>query len=325
MIAMSLFLTSCDTNEEIIVPQDDTSLFDVELDVAEGSGTPNETVNVDPAVKSTVKSKITFTSTDLDMKRLYITIDVNGQGEEIFAPTENVDDKADGSIDITTANSKGIEYQFELPVPDTVDNGTVVYKFWATSGKGDFRDIEKRFVAGPGTITLVYGNGTDPAATVKSYTGIQLDAPLGDGTSDTFFSVANGDIYKISEGEEFSAFWDFGYYYLNSTPNAHFSSPSEYRTDVIDIPTVAVTTVDELNSCFFSYSTLSEADFDAITVAGDLDSVTASTEEDLAGIEEGDILEFIDNYGKKGLIKVVEIEPGFNAGDYIIFDLKVQP
>jgi len=58
--------------------------------------------------------------------------------------------KADGSIDLDGSNQKEIDFTFDLPTPD-IDNGSIVYKFWTTTGKGDFRDATKRLGLGVGT------------------------------------------------------------------------------------------------------------------------------------------------------------------------------
>jgi hypothetical protein len=68
-----------------------------------------------------------------------------------------------------------------------------------------------------------------------------------------------------------------------------------------------------------------DLDFDAVVSASDLDDVSSSTSETLTNLTVGDVLEFVDNYGKKGMIKVTAIEGTWNNGDYIELDIKVQP
>jgi hypothetical protein len=65
--------------------------------------------------------------------------------------------------------------------------------------------------------------------------------------------------------------------------------------------------------------------FDGVVLSGDLDNIVPSTNQSISGLEVGSVLEFVDNYGKKGLIKITEIDPGFNNDDFIQFDVKIQP
>lgn len=332
--AMALFAISCDDNEEIKV--DPNAEFDAVLEVSEtGTANPNVDVAVDANTASTIKAKVAFTSTTKSMKRLYITQNIKGEGETIYEPTENIDLKGDGAVDLEGGDDKAFEYQFSLPVPSGVGTGTVVYKFWTTDGNGDFRDQTKRLAVGPGTITLEYGTGTNPGAgtaPVKSYSAKILAAPLTDGSSNTFISLSDGTIYKINQGAEFAAFWDFGYYYRGDQGGACLASTSAYEDSFenvtthqkfVDVDGIAGTT--DLNDCYFRLSTtLSSADFDAVDTAGDLTFATPTAQK-ITGLEVGDIIEFVDNYGNKGLIRVTDIVGTFNSTDYIEIDIKIQP
>lgn len=322
-----MLATSCDDNEELIITDPDAE-FDGVLEVAEGSGGPSVNITVNPAIQSEVSVRVAFTSTMSNMRRLYITQNIAGQGDEPFSLQGSVDNKADGSLDIPAASSNDIEYELSLPVPNTITEGTVVYRLWTTSGRGDYRMEDKRLVAGVGTVTLTYG-GVNPAAQVKSFTAKLLAAPLADGSSNTFISLTDGSIFRIDQGEEFAAFWDFGYYYgasgVSAGQEASFASTSAYEESFgfVDVDVVAGTT--ELNNAFFALSSLTSEDFDAVTVAGDLNSIAVPSSQKINNLEVGDIIEFVDNYGNKGLIRVVAIVPGFDATDSITIDIKVQP
>ncbi|MEP2771805.1 MAG: hypothetical protein ABJH05_06630 [Fulvivirga sp.] len=320
-ITSSLFLASCDDNEEIAVDPD--AQFDVVLDLEEGGGGDMASVTVDANTQSTILAKVTFVSTNESMRRLYITQNVAGQGAEPFEIGANIDKKADGSIDIEAANSNGIEYQLELPVPSGVGQGNVVYELWTTTGRGDYRDQSKRLAVGIGEIILEYG-GSNPSAEVKSYSAKMFAAPLADGSSETFISLLDGQLFRVDQGVEYAAFWDFGYYYGN-TGLASLASTRDYPSSVIDVNAVADAPDDELNTAFFSLSTTTSTQFDAVTVSGDLNFVVKATSQRINNLSEGDIIEFVDHYGKKGLIKVVEIEPGNGTGDFMVIDIKVQP
>ena len=189
-------------------------------------------------VGTTVPGRIIFTSDATTQRRMYITQNISGTGDmpfNSFALTSDDLDKVinnDGSIDLDGATKKAIDFTFNLPVPN-IDNGSIVYTFWTTKGKGDFRDITKRLALGAGTITVTVGNGTNPAAEVREFNDIQLFAPAADGNTESFLSLLNHEVYRIDSGPEFRAFWDFGYYYKNS--QASFASTATYNLSLIHI------------------------------------------------------------------------------------------
>jgi hypothetical protein len=331
LAVIAIFGVSCSDNNDIVATDPNTK-YDAQLAVAEGSSNPNTDVTVDANTSSTIEAKVSFTSTTKDMARLYITQNIKGMGETQFKPTESVDKKADGSIDLANKNSKSFDFQFALPVPSGVGTGTVVYKFWTTTGNGDFRDPTQRLAVGPGTITLKYGNATNPdaaTANVKSYTDVKLSAPTADGNSKTFVSMVDGNTYNVSQGIEYVSLWDIGYLYSTATADAAtLRAPYNYPAIAIDIPTKASTTNDELNKTYFKRSTISTAEFDEISSSGDLDFVTVEkTDANLVvtQLTANDVVEFIDQYGKKGAIKVLQVN-GTNGSDgFIRVAVKVQP
>ncbi len=350
VFTMALFLTSCSS--------DDGSVFDTPLPGGETDGDDppvvatiifneaNPSSNVTSAMSSgavgtKVAGRVIFTADETTQKRMYITQNIYGQGDIPFNSFDLESDdldkalKADGSIDLDGASKKEIDFTFELPVPD-IDNGSIVYTFWTTRGKGDFRDIDKRLALGAGTITVTVGSGTNPAAAVREFTDVKLFAPAVDGTTESFFSLLNEKVYKINAGPEFRAFWDFGYYFgasgISADDNASFTSTATYD-ESFGFPVEGLKPgMDEddmenetLNETFFAVSSLDVSSFDGILLSGDLENITPSSSQKITNLEVGNIIEFVDNYGKKGLIKITEIEAGFNNNDFIQFDVKIQP
>ncbi|MDH5474403.1 MAG: hypothetical protein OEX22_01800 [Cyclobacteriaceae bacterium] len=322
----SVIFTSCDTNE-IIIP-DPTSEFDGELVMTEGGGDQSINISVDANTQSTVKLRVAMTST-ASMKRLYITQNVGGQGAEAFELI-GTDNKLDGSLNMAASEANAADYILTLDVPSGVE-GTIVYDLWTTSGRGDHRDVTKRLVVGVGSVTLNYG-GANPAAAVKTYTAKILGAPRNDLASESFISLRDGTLYKISDGVEYAAFWDFGYFY--GADKASLASTSAYEAafgsdangvPFIDVDVIAGTT--ELNNAYFSLSTM---DFASVAVSGDLSAISQATNQKINNLAVGDIVEFVDNYGKKGLIEVVTIYlgasgNGYDSDAYIEINIKVQP
>jgi hypothetical protein len=332
LAAMAVIGISCNDNDNITVTNP-TADFDAVLSVNEGAAAnPNVDVAVDANSSSSIEAKVSFTSTSKDMARLYITQNIKGAGETQYKPSESIDKKADGSIDLSNKNSKSFDFQFALPVPAGIGTGTVVYKFWTTTGNGDFRDPSQRLAVGPGTITLKYGAATNPdanSAKVKSYPDVKLFAPTADGSSKTFVSMADGVTYNVSSGIEYVSLWDVGYLYSTATTDAAtLRAPYNYPSIAIDIPVKAGTTNDELNKTYFKRSTVSTAEFDEVNTAGDLNFSTIEKVDAnlvVTQLAVNDVVEFIDQYGKKGLIKVLQVN-GTNGSDgFIRIAIKVQP
>ncbi|MGB7393299.1 MAG: hypothetical protein WA913_02785, partial [Pricia sp.] len=328
-LALCLFMASCsnddssvfETPEQPMNPDGENPDNPEEPQVAtlifsEAAPAENQTeAEASGEVGTAVPGRVIFTSTETTQRRMYITQQIQGGAEIPFNAFDLEDTdlqkelKGDGSIDLDGSNKMDIDFTFELPVPD-IEDGEIVYKFWTTTGKGDFRDATKRFALGIGTITVTVGNGTNPAAEVRSYSDIKLFAPAEDGNSETFFSLLDGTVYNIIDGPEFRAFWDFGYYWTNST-GASFSSTANYKT-VFNFEVAgfepgedeADTENETLNQMFFAESTLTADEFDGIILSGDLANISASTNQQIEGLAVGDVIEFVGNYGKKGLIKI---------------------
>jgi hypothetical protein len=330
MMAGLIFTTSCgdDDNEVLVVttPEDE---FDARIN-NNLTDSLTATVFVSDVTDGEINVLLSFTSAE-DMTRIYITENRLGAGDEKLDASDafGVNDKGDGSIDLSSDFQNSFQFELTFNTADLPSEGTIIYNFWATAGKGDFRDQSKRLAEGPAVLTINLG-GNNPETVVKSYTTKVLAAPLADGSSETFISLLDGQLYKISDGDEFSAFWDFGYFYGSDA--ASLASTSEYEVafgsaggvPFVDVDGIAGTT--DLNNAYFALSSsFTSDDFDGIAVAADLDAISTPSSESINNLQVGDIIEFVDNYGKKGLIRVVQIVGTFNSTDFIEIDIKVQP
>ena len=336
------FLLSCssDDNDTIVVdPTDPVDPFDARLN-NNATDSLTATTFLSDVDDGVIDVLLSFSS-DEDMKRVYVTQNIQGQGDEKVdaAVAFNVDAKADGSIDLSGDLQTAFNFDLDFSTANLPDVGTVVYKFWATSGRGDFRDDSKRNLVGPATLTIDLA-GTNPAAILKEYTSIiRLEAPTADGQSETFISTLDGEIYEINEGEEFAAFWDFGFYYLNSTgvslassaayPNL-FKDPADTAPEgQTSLPLVNVNTflgieATEINNAYFVLAP-DGTDFDSFAVVTDLTFTIAPTdEEDINDLEVGDVVYVLDQYGKKGVLEVTDLIGSFGSDGFIEFDLKMQ-
>ncbi|HEY5826214.1 MAG TPA: hypothetical protein VIT44_17710, partial [Cyclobacteriaceae bacterium] len=130
-------------------------------------------------------------------------------------------------------------------------------------------------------------------------------------------------------GIEYVSLWDVGYLYSTATLDAAtLRAPYNYPAIAIDIPSKASTTNEELNKTYFKRSTISTAEFNEVDASSELNFVSVTkTDANLVVTQlvTNDIVEFIDQYGKKGLIKVLQVS-GTNGSDgFIRVAIKVQP
>ncbi len=324
LLTLSTFIFSCssDDNAEIEGGSEETS-FNLIVNTTNAAITAERDLTITAAPNALQKVNVTFMAEN-SMKRLYIAKVEDGGAIVPFVFEDagvTVDNKKDGSLDLVGDNKKDFTFNIDFPTPSSVD-GTITYLLWATTGRGDFRDVSKRNAIGEfdfGTITIKAGNGAVGDG-VKSFSGVLLAAPLESEKSESFISLFNNTIYRIDQGEEYAAFWDFGYYY-GVNGNASFASAFDYPKSVIDIPAITGLASSELNNFFIAKS---NADFDTVTKREDLNNITKPTAETITNLADNDILEFVDSYGNKGLIKVTKIVPGNGSDGKITFDVKVQ-
>jgi len=332
---MGFGFTSCEEDGTILgVEDDDENPVNQELSLKEGGGAESTTVYVNSLETGAteVEVLVKFTSSEKKMDRLYLTQNIAGAGYEKYEiEMEGLSKKGDGSVDLGSTDEYEFTASIPFPVLSNITEGTVEYQVWTTSGRGDYRDTDKRLVAGPGTITIEYGDGVNPEeVAVNKYTAVLLAAPLDDGSSETFISVLDGEVYTLNN-DEYTSYWDFGYYFLNSDGPSLASTASYPRlfdhdgdgkdgTPLVAIAVLTGTAQEELNNAYFAKS---EMDFDAVENASDLAVIAASSSEVVKDLAVGNVVEFVDNYGKKGVIKVLDVTTGYTGS--ITLDIKVQP
>lgn len=353
-IATSLFFTSCaDDGNDVFRTEDDEEITEEEsyqITVnPTNADTEERSVEIVAEANSLVQVKVSFTG-DNKMRRIYLTKNIfsAGLGAQPYE-YELGSKKSDGSIDLDGEDKTAFDFTFNFDAPSEIDD-VVQYVIWTTNNKGDFRDIsDSNSIADDayGTITIKAGENADTNfVSIASFSATILAAPTGDGNSETFLSIFNGENYKIVqqagkginasftetekiENAELSALWDFGYFY-GVTKKASFVSASRYMEvfanssgPIVDITNFTGLVKADLNSCYFAKSSLTAAEFDGATDAT-LSSVIQPSEEVINDLQVGDVVEFVDAYGSKGLIKVTRIKGTYNQGDEIQFDVKVQ-
>jgi len=340
--AMIIGLASCDDNDALVEKKviDDNGEevvqdYDALIYISEDQLDNHKEANVEVESEKEVEVKISFKSEETPLRRLYITENIAGAGATPYVLTIEHDSKADGSIDLETKYKKGFDFVFKMKAPELgegVENGTVEYKFWATTKRGDFRDSDKNKMLEIGTITFTYGTKENTAKVKEYLTTIKLDAPLADLSSETFISLFDGKTYKISEGVEFAAFWDFGFFYgttnktcLYSTHSYPFSIFKDTKIKPIIEQINADIITGDINKTFFKISEHNSEFFDTITVENlediDVDNITGNM---IKNLQVNDIIEFKDAYSKAGFIKVMEINPSAGSKGYIKINIKMQ-
>lgn len=327
LTAIATLNFSCSSDDSVFTPPVDTPVTTPKLIVTE-TGTEDVRDLKLTTDKDEVAVLVKFATETNSMRRLYITENTNGLGEEpyIFS-NPDVDAKRDGSVDLKSDTKKELEYLIKFPTP--LDNSTVVYKLWVTTSRGDFRNEAKNnsFItktqetAVVGTITITRGAGGTPGgADVRELKDIiVLAAPLASGDSKTFVSLFNGETYKISTGEETAALWDFGYYY-GETGKASLASTYDYPTGVIDVPAKSGVDKNNLNKIYFKLSSL---DYAAVKLDSDLAAIAKPAAQRINQLKVNDVVEFVDDYGNKGVIKVTELNTGAGTSGFMKIDVKV--
>lgn len=329
LVAISLFFASCDNDEANDIFRDDeenpTPTENTIVVNPTNAGTAERVLEVEAQPGTSVPVKVKFTG-DKNMYRLYMTKNILGE-EEGAVPFEYPDlgaKKADGSIDLPRQDKQEFTYNFDFPAPAN-ENQIVQYVLWVTNARGDYRDIANDNAIADdayGVITIKgNANANAEAIDYKEFSAILLAAPLKDGSSKTFISLFNKEVYAINQGEEYAALWDFGYYY-GKTGKASFASAANYPSNIVDVKTIGGTT--DLNNFYFKKSDKDAAFFSSIVSGDDLEFITKPATERVNNLASGTIVEFVDAYGNKGLIKVNEIKGTDGNTGSIKFDVKVQ-
>ncbi|GAB4232058.1 MAG: hypothetical protein Tsb0034_04710 [Ekhidna sp.] len=337
-------IVSCgEDNEPLLTNTGDG--FDAKLNNADADSLTAEVFTSD-IDDGEINVRIALEDGDDPIRRVYVTKNEFGQGfKAVDASTEfGVKAKGDGSIDIASSDSEGVIYNFNFNLTSFPDaDGTIVYKFWATKNKGDHRDETKDLVQSVLTLTINLG-GTNPATEVISVSGVQLFAPTADLQSESFVSTADGMVYELDDFE-FSDLWDIGYSAQGDNPqlSSAFGSPQRFfkpgsttETESFQELIARETGVseDDLNKVYF-VDIDDSFDFDGTTMSSDLNSLSVSSSDpqviDIPESASNDIIAFIDEYGKKGVIRIVELVDGdgdgnfFESNDYVEIDIKIQP
>jgi hypothetical protein len=157
----------------------------------------------------------------------------------------------------------------------------------------------------------------------KIQTAVMLYAPLGDSSSQTFYSITNNQTYSlgdvISTSDPVSASIDFGYYY-GSADNAALASPAEYT--IYDLSAWGTQ-----NTTTLAVTTITSAEYLEMVTVSDIETaITGVDVTDANGtvtnLSANDILMFktVDNV--QGLIHVRAITGSDGSDGMIELEMK---
>jgi hypothetical protein len=186
-------------------------------------------------------------------------------------------------------------------------------------GSIDFEAVDEEVNTATASFSFVV---ISPAAKIQ--TAVMLYAPLGDSSSQTFYSIANNQTYSLgdvlSTSDPVSASIDFGYYY-GSTDNAALASPAEYT--IYDLSAWG-----SQNATTLAVTTITSAEYFEMVTVSDLETAIASVDVTdangtVTNLSANDILMFktVDNV--QGLIHVSAITGTDGSDGMIELEMKL--
>ena len=208
-----------------------------------------------------------------------------------------------------------------------IASGTTDAKFTLTvsassslgDGSIDFEAVDEKGNTATASFSFVV---VSPAAKIQ--TAVMLYAPLGDSSSQTFYSIANNQTYSlgdvISTSDPVSASIDFGYYY-GSTDNAALASPAEYT--IYDLSAWG-----SQNATTLAVTTITSAEYLEMVSVSDIETALAGVDVTdangtITNLSANDILMFktVDNV--QGLIHVSTITGTDGSDGMIELEMKL--
>jgi len=163
------------------------------------------------------------------------------------------------------------------------------------------------------------------AANINTYSATLFNI-IASASSKSFFASSTGKVYSYTEvnaSTSLKAGIDITYYYGNTdtwTLCNLEALPSPWASLAGDMSSWTK------NNTTFKITSISTADFDAITNETQLLSkfIETGTDKKATELSTGKVVSFKTASGKKGLLKVTEIKGTSSSGDYIKVDIKIQ-
>ena len=245
-------------------------------------------------------------SDESGLQSLEVTKDVGGVEDPDFTQTFTLQ----GTSDTETV---------EVPLEAEDVGQTVTITFVATDVEGQSSDEILNIEVLP----------------TRIYSEVLLFAPTQNLESETFFNYVDGDTYSVDEvnttTESISQNILFGYYYGAGTLNneASLSSPASYPSTVLDLSTYGWNTLNQtqLKLTDITEAELLENEDDPQFISDAFDNAPfGGSEQQVTNLAVGDIVAFratVDQNQIDGLIRVSDLQPGFDADDFIELEVIV--
>ena len=300
MSASVLFLASCgEDGEDILTPDTGATITGLQqLD-----GTP--VTSIESAPGESVIINVAY------------TIDSDVTGATLLAV---IGDSAYVTLPVSSTSTSPTQTTLRLPT-DLTEDVTIDYQIRGSDGAVlASQELE---------VTI------DAPVLAEVYETVLLAAPLGDRTSETFFSATTGGTYTLQEvidgtDDIVSDSIHFGYYYLEAT-GATIASPAEYDSRIYDLGPSGANWGILNDTKFRSVPSLSAEAFDDVTLSSEVEQqfeIPANASTQTGAVEQltvGQVYAFSFSDGTNtqyGIFRVNALEAGQGEGDSITLTVK---
>lgn len=216
---------------------------------------------------------------------------------------------------VTDKSGKTWNGEEEIPGASN-DNYLDTAMFNAPDGDGDvitytFTVTDKNDETAERSITIT-AEGSAQSPTPKTWTNINIEGALGDGSNNDMFSVETGEVYKystITSAQKSKVDLVYAYSNMKSFTD-QFISPA-------DLPSAYNATLPNTTN----FGDASSTDFASIS-GEDIANISGLTSVNIT-VTANKVLSFITEDGHKGFIKITSVDGGTGtANDDVTFDVK---
>lgn len=255
-------------------------------------------VTIDSPTISFQNNEVAYTGKNENDLSRDITITVEAPGKlsiiKIFKVTDS------GKTTLKTINDFTSTTQHLFVQTFTIEKNSGVNKF-----EVEVTDKENN------TNSKIFTFTAFSAGEIKEYSAKLMGAQYNNGLG-SFFSTTNGTTYSKTDAKTDASLIDFVYSYRGNPYLAFLAAPSDA---LLDLPLdIKAENWSVYNATKFKSSSLSAADFDAITNDTQIASLTGFTETNVLNLQEGNVVAFKTSSGKLGFFKVKKINVGTTIG-----------
>ncbi len=151
-----------------------------------------------------------------------------------------------------------------------------------------------------------------PAGAIETYAAKLLGAQYS--STGSFYATTTGTVYAANDAKTNASLIDLVYYYGGSTNNATIGSPKDTLIQVAHNKTTGFLTWTKYNETMFKSTSISSADFDAITDDSKLTTMSNFADSHQNNLTVGKVFAFKTEQGKLGLVKITAINKNTGAG-----------